>query len=190
MLRKWMLVSLVFALAVTYSVAGGADKWLHVKVEDDGEKVSVNIPLSVIESMLPMITVDALRDGKLHVDEIDEFDEFDGFDGIDLREIARALREAPDADFVTVQSNDESVRVSKEKGYIVVSVEDRGGRSSENVWVRMPLDVLDALVGGDPHELDLLAALEVLSEHEGEALVNVESDDANVRVWIDRESGS
>jgi len=30
----------------------------------------------------------------------------------------------------------------------------------------------------------------VLSEHEGEALVDVESDDATVRVWIDRESGS
>jgi hypothetical protein len=186
MKRTFAWIAVVCLLAV--SPAGAAEKWLHIHVEEDGEHgetVKVNIPLSMVESMLPMISADELHHGKLDLD-ID-----DDLEGIDLRELADALRDAPDADFVTVESDDESVRVAKEGDFLVVLAEERGRHSNETVRVRMPLAVVDALVGDDPNELDLLAALEVLGEYEGEALVDVESDDSSVRIWIDSsESGS
>ena len=67
----------------------------------------------------------------------------------------------------------------------IVHVEERGRRSTEKVRVRMPLAVVDALVGDDAGELDLVAALKALGEYEGDPLVDIESDDSSVRVWID-----
>ena len=122
-------------------------------------------------------SIDELQGGRLQLD--------DELEGIDLRELAAALRDAPDAEFVTVESDDQTVRIAKEGEFLVVRVEERGKHSSEKVRVRMPLAVFDALFGGDENELDLLAALEVLGQYEGEALIDVESDDTSVRVWID-----
>lgn len=176
-----VLTSLCLALLLSVP-ALAEDLWLHVKVEESGrhgERVEVNIPLSVVESVLPHIAIDELQHGKLHVDA-------EELEGIDLREILEALRDTPDTDFVTVRSEDESVRVAKENDYIVIHVEDRSGRDTEKVRVRMPLAVVEALVSGGPNELDLLAALRVLGEFQGEELVRVEADDGStVRVWID-----
>ena len=174
------LACLAVAVLVSLSTAATADKWLHVRVEENGsrgEKVSVNVPLELVERMLPLISVDELQHGKLDLE--------DDLEGIDLRELAAALREAPDADFVTVESDDENVRVSKEGEFLVVRIQEKGAHSDERVRVRMPLAVVDALFGGEPHELDLLAALEALGEYSDDALVDVESDDGFVRVWID-----
>ena len=168
------------AVLVSLSSAATADKWLHVRVEEHGsrgEKVSVNVPLELVARMLPLISIDELQHGKLNLD--------DDLEGIDLRALAAALRDAPDADFVTVESENESVRVAKEGEFLVVRVQEQGRHSDEKVRVRMPLAVVDALFGGAPHELDLVAALEALGEYSDGALVDVESDDGTVRVWID-----
>ena len=58
-------------------------------------------------------------------------------------------------------------------------------RSSEKVRVRFPLAVVEALVGDNPQELDLLAGLRALSEFEGEDLVRIDSEDESVRIWVD-----
>ncbi len=173
------------AVLLSLSSAAAAEKWLHVRVEENGsrgERVSVNVPLELVERMLPLISIDELQHGKLDLD--------DHLEGIDLRELAAALRDAPDADFVTVEREDENVRVSKEGEFLVVRVQEQGRHSDEKVRVRIPLAVVDALFGGEPHELDLLAALEALGEYSDSALVDVETDDGSVRVWIDsNESG-
>jgi hypothetical protein len=183
-----MLAALAVVCLVAISVAPAADKWLHVRVEEDGdrgERVNINVPLSLVERMLPLISVDELQGGKLVLDELD-----DDLEGIDLRELAAALRDAPDAEFVTVESEDENVRIAKEGKFLVVRAEERGGRSAETVRVRVPLAVVDALISDDPNELDLVAALRVLGEYEDDPLVDVQSDESSVRVWIDSsESG-
>ncbi len=168
------------AVLFSLSAAAAAEKWLHVRVEENGprgERVSVNVPLELVERMLPLISIDELQQGKLDLDN--------NLEGIDLRELAAALRDAPDADFVTVQREDENVRVSKEGEFLVVRVQEQGRHSAENVRIRLPLAVVDALFGGEPHAVDLLAALEALGEYSDGALVDVESDDGFVRVWID-----
>jgi len=90
--------------------------------------------------------------------------------------------------FVTVQEDDEFVRVWKESGYLRVNVregaeEETGG---ENVDVSLPLAVVDALLSGDDSELNITAAIEALVEEGEGQLVTVSGDDEKVRVWVDR----
>ena len=60
-LRPW-IPAMVLMLLLPMTASAG-ERWLHVRVEEggaDGERVSVNIPLSIIESVLPLIDVDEL----------------------------------------------------------------------------------------------------------------------------------
>ena len=117
-------------------------------------------------------------------------DDFD-LEGLDLRELVLAFRDGPDTDFVRIQERDESVRVAKEGDYLIILAEEDGLHDRETVNIRLPFPVLEALVGTDGEELDLLAGLQALREFEGEELVTVESDDERVRIWIDSDqSGS
>lgn len=165
------------------AVALGAmaqDPWIHVRVDGtgpDAESVRVNVPLRLVTSVLPMVDDGELQDGRLLFDDHE-------MDGIDLPALLRELRNAPEAEFVTVRGADESVRVAKEGDLFVVRVEQRG-ESAENVRVTVPLRVLDALLeGADAEGLNLIAALEALDDFDGD-LVTVEGSDETVRVWID-----
>lgn len=180
MKRKWIPLALLVCLTTGTALAGADGHWLHVRVEesgDDGEKVNVNIPLSVVMAILPAIETDEFRGGRIDLDH-------GQIDDIDIREVLKAFKDAPDAEYVTIDGRDESVRVSKERGFLLVNVDDDGDR----VRVRFPLDVVDALLSGGDDELDLIAALDALADHGGGDLVTVESDDESIRVWIDTDA--
>ncbi|MCP3981892.1 MAG: hypothetical protein GY716_21525 [bacterium] len=175
--RRFAIASLALVLFSGIALAGLDDKWLHVRVQDhdhDGELVAVNVPLGMVEALLPAIQTDELRGGRLLLDEFD-------LEGINLREILEAVQEAPDADFVRVKDHGDEVRVSKDGGLLLIDVDERHG---DNVRVRLPLEVVDALLGNDPDELDLIAALEALADYDDD-LVTIDSDDTSVRIWID-----
>ena len=180
MKQKWITLALMVCLTAGTALAGADGHWLHVRVDekgDNGEKVNVNIPLSVVLAILPAIETDDFRGGRINIGrgEIED---------VDLHAVLQAFKDAPDADFVTIEGRDESVRVSKERGFLLVSVDGDG----EHVRVRFPLDVVDALLSGADDELDLLAALDALADHGGGDLVTVETDDESIRVWIDTDS--
>lgn len=183
MTKTAFIGALGLVLAASLAMAGGGDRWLHVRVEeggDDGERVRVNIPLSLVESILPHIEVDVLQHGRIDLDEILE-DELDG--EIDVRAILEEIRNVDDAEFVTVESPHENVRISKEKGFILVHVEELDG--DETVYVRIPLTVVDAMLVPDSNELDLAAAVRALGDYGDGDLVTVESRNEMVRIWID-----
>jgi hypothetical protein len=180
MKQKWITLALMVCLTAGTALAGADGHWLHVRVDegdDDGEKINVNIPLSVVMAILPAIESDDFRGGRINIGrgEIED---------IDLHELLNAFKDAPDADFVTIEGRDESIRISKERGFLLVSVDD----DDERVRVRLPLDVVDALLSGGDGELDILAALDALADHGGGDLVTVESDNESIRVWIDTDS--
>jgi len=180
MKRKLLTLALMTCLTAGTAFAGADGSWLHVRVEESGgggEKVNVNIPLSVIMAILPAIETDEFRGGRINIGE-------GKIENVDLHQVLQAFKDSPDADFVTIEGRDESVRVSKERGFLLVNVDDDG----EHVRVRLPLDVVDALLSGGRDELDLVAALDVLADHGGGDLVTVESDDESIRVWIDDRS--
>jgi len=172
----------IIALWILMLATGAAvaqDRWLHIRVQEfdgDEDSISINMPLSAVESFLSHSEVDGLRNGKLHLGDHSEID------GIDLHEILLALRDAPDSEFVTIRTRDDSVRVAKEDGFLLVNVdEDRGDR----VRVKMPMEVVDVLLEGDGEEVDVVRLLDALAVLDGTDLISVDSDDTRVRIWID-----
>lgn len=182
----WIAAIFLFLFA-GLAPASAADRWLHVSIVD-GEKhaarVRVNLPLEMVEKIVPLIEAEGLRGGKLRLDSHD-------LEGIDLRAIWQSVRETEDAEFVTVESGDETVRVARVGKYLVANVEgagddDRSGRRG-TVDVKIPIVVLDALFSSGGEELDLAAAIRALGDHPEGDLVRIEDGSSRVRVWIDRD---
>lgn len=150
----------------------GEKLWLHVTVdESDGAKVTVNLPLALAEKALPMLPIhEEMHWGDHH-----------GLKMEDLRELWAEVRDSPDMTFVTVEEDDENVRVWKEKNFVYVEVRELDG--GEKVDVRVPMAVVDALMSGE--EIDFEAAVQALAKSGGGDLVTVKDDEDNVRVWID-----
>jgi hypothetical protein len=181
-----VLVSM-FALA---ALAMPADRWIHIRVIEsgpDGEKVRINIPLSLAEAVLPTIKADKLCDGKVKI-------EGRAFDQVDLRALLEAVRGAQDNQYVTVESDRENVEVAKAGEFLLIKVhEDREGarktaraRKPDNtVDIKIPFKVANALLSGRDDELNLLAAVRALAEYPNLELVSVKDESDNVRIWVD-----
>jgi hypothetical protein len=168
----------ILSTILVCSLAVAGDAWIHVSVDStDAESVRVSLPFSLVESLLPLVDVEPLRDGRLVLDDLD-------LEGIDLRAVLTEFANAPDADFVKVRDGDDTVSVAKKGGFLHVDVDEAHG--GDRVRVRVPMSIVDALVAseGEPNTLDIAAAMRVLSAFEGD-LVTVQGGRETVRVWID-----
>jgi hypothetical protein len=191
---------LLFACALTALPAFAqnatkTEQWIHVRVEskdDNGETVRVNVPIEMAAKVLPAIHHEQLQGGKVHIGKGDLND-------VDIRALLDAVRTAKDGEYVTVQGNDENVRVSKNAGYLYIHVQEKkhgekqtkGASSKENkVEVKVPMKVVDALFSAGKDELDVVAALHALSSSGDTELVSVKDDENTVRVWIDSKNVS
>ena len=157
------------------------DRWLHVRVissDAKGETVRVNVPLELAEKVLPAINHDRLHGGKVKIDCTHVND-------VDLRAMVEAIRTAKDGEYVTVQSNENDVRVAKQDNHLIVHVLDKGKSKKSQVEIKVPMKVVDALFSAGKDELDLVAALHALSAAGDTELVSVKGDDNTVRVWLD-----
>jgi hypothetical protein len=171
-------------LALTLSPAASALEpqeagWIHVQVVESGdkaEKVSVNFPLALAEAALEVLP------DKMTAKVTEKFQEH-GIKLADLRKLWAELKNSGDAEFVTVESDKETVRVVREGELIRVRVDDRGGDKTEQVRVDIPVEVVDALLSGEGEELNLRAAVQQLRNRHGD-LVNVDDGESKVRVWI------
>lgn len=192
---------LVFAYALipfpaAAQTASKSDQWIHVRVEskdNNGETVRVNVPIEMAEKILPAINHDKLRHGKVHIDDAH-------LDDVDLRALLDAVRSSKDGEYVTVQSNQDNVRISKSNGYLYIHVTEKKhkehaegkagaskGESSEEskVEVKVPMKVVDALFSAGKDELDVVAALQALSANGDTDLVSVKDNEDTVHIWID-----
>lgn len=158
-----------------------AERWLHVRVvctDGKGDTVRVNVPLELAEKVLPAVNHDRLHNGKVKIDNSDIND-------VDLRAIMEAIRSAKDGEYVTVQGNDNDVRVAKEGNHLIVHVVDKGGSKKSQVEVKVPMKVVEALLSAGKDELDLVAALHALGAQGDVELVSVKESENTVKVWLD-----
>jgi hypothetical protein len=103
----------------------------------------------------------------------------------ELRALWEELKASPNMTYVTVEDEDETVQVSKDDEYLLVQTTERR-EEGDQVDIRIPVRVVDALLAGEGNELDLRAAVEALiAEGEGE-LVTINDNQDRVRVWIDQ----
>jgi hypothetical protein len=182
----------VAAQAQAQATQSTADKWLHVRVIEEGESgesVRVNVPLALAEAILPSIKVKHFDKGKVRLEE-----HWHGHvDDVDLRAILDAVKNAQDGEFVTIESKrKEDVRVAKKGGYLLVEVreKDKDGKDREKVDVKVPMTVVEALLSGGKDELDILAAIRALARHGDTELVSVQDSKTTVRVWVDSKNTS
>lgn len=157
------------------------ERWLHVRVictDGRGDTVRVNVPLELAEKVLPAVNHDRLRHGKVRIDSSDIND-------VDLRAVMEAVRSAKDGEYVTVQGNDNDVRVAKEGNHLIVHVVDKGGAKKSQVEVKVPMKVVEALLSAGKDELDLVAALHALGTQGDVELVSVKDSENTVKVWLD-----
>ena len=115
---------------------------------------------------------------------------------VDLRTMLDAIRTAKDGEYVTVQSNENYVRVAKNAGYLYIHVTDKNNKKTaetkdakatheSKVEVKVPMKVVDALFSAGKDELDVVAALRTLSANGDTELVNVKDSENTVHIWID-----
>ena len=185
----WSAFVLTGLLACGIGVAAAQDAvprpWLHVQVtatDDGAENVSVNVPLSAAEPMLALVPHRILSDGQLSLAGRDVPINVGA-----MRDLWRALTEVGDTEFVTVDGEDETVRIARVGDQITVQVVDRdeeGSEGSQTVDVQLPVAVVDALLSGDGDTLDVRAAVQRLGELRGD-IVRVSEDERQIRVWID-----
>ncbi|HTR24597.1 MAG TPA: hypothetical protein VMI10_11485 [Terriglobales bacterium] len=169
------------AQTATPAASSTHDRWLHVRVQSaqpKNENVRVNVPLELAEKVLAAIKDDHLYHGKIKIDVSNSKD-------IDIRALFDAIRTTKDGEFVTVQSNDEDVRVAKQNGYFLVHVHDKDHGKREQVEIRIPMKVAEAMLSAANNELDLAAAIRALSAQGDTELVSVKSDEETVRIWLD-----
>ena len=162
--------------------------WLHIKVHDgnDDSRVSVNLPLSVVEAATPLIPEEARTAGSLRVDDRD-------LSVQDLRRIWLEVQRLPDATYVTVDEPHGKVRVARSGGYLLIEaadhkVEHGARRHGEHVEARIPSAVVDALLKGSGDRFDLAGAIEALARNGEGELVTVNGDHETVRMWVDADA--
>lgn len=190
----WVFVAAVLAIAGAI-LAGRAPRlaaappgsstgrWLHVKVDgksgSDPEMVRVNIPLELAEKVLPAINAENMRHGRVILEG--------RADDVDLPALLEAVRSTADGEFITVRDRHNHVRVAKAGGYLVVKVQENEGKheKGQEVEIKVPFSVAQALFSAGRHELDLAAAVRALQSSGDTELVNVEDQDQTVRIWVD-----
>ena len=158
------------------------DLWLHVKVHDANEdsRVTINLPLSVIEKAGPMIPREARTSGRIR------FGNDEDFTIDELREMWQEVQRKPDATFITVDERDSKVRVAKRGNTLHVFAVDKGvGKRDEEVEIKIPVPVINALLSGEGEQLNIGAAIQALARQGAGELVTVTGDDETVRIWVD-----
>lgn len=177
--RILIAAGLALALLVTLVPAQAqSDAWIHVRVveNDEGQKVSVNVPVALAQVALEVAPRDIMEKGRLKLREKD-------ISVADLRRLWAQLKLSGDADFVTVEEKDKTVRVARAGDYLHVDVSEQSEKN-EKVQIRMPLAVVDALLSGEGESINIGAALDQLKGQRGE-IITIEGSENQVRIWID-----
>jgi hypothetical protein len=176
-----LAVSVVLALALPLSAAA-SDRWFHVHVDDrpsGGAEVSVNLPLSLIDSALKLIPESVSR--KLSTELGIELNDA-GFSLDELRDLWSDIRDGDDATYLTVRDNDVSFQVRKSGDFLLVESDES---SDTQIDVRFPLPVVDALLSSPDGPLDFSAAIHPLAEYDDGNMVTIRDRDTTVRVSVD-----
>ncbi len=186
-----ILPALLFALSLPASAAG---PYFHLDIQsgpeghsarhghDGSGHVSIDIPVSFVQALAALIP-DGIHSGARIV--IDDHE----IPPAQLRKIWREVRNLPEAKIATFEDREGRLTVSKAGGHLVFRATDpRDARGGEAV-VRIPAAVVDALLSGEPGELDFSAAIDALARNGRGELVAVTEDRDTVRIWVDDREG-
>lgn len=168
--------------------ATGDPAWLHVRVDERGKssKVRVNVPMTVVEAVLEAAPERIVDKGRIKFDLGHGGHEGHDLSLADMRRIWKDLKDAGDTDLVTVEEDDETVRVARKGDLVQVRVSKANGK--EEVHVDVPVSLVDAVLAGSGESVDVKAVIRELRGRRGD-IVRVNDEDSAVRIWIDESAG-
>jgi hypothetical protein len=143
-------------------------------------KVSVNLPVSVVDAALQAVPEKIMSNGHIHLGHMGPHGRELAVS--DLRKAWAEMKATGDAEFATVEDEDQKVRVARAGNLMLVHVEKLDGK--ESVRIEVPIEVVDALFSGQGEELNLRAGFAELQKRRGD-IVRVRDDNSTVRIWID-----
>lgn len=173
-------VSALMLAAPVRSEAPASRAWIHVRVEEPSRqsKVSVNLPISVVDAALQAAPEKIMSNGHIHLGRVGRHD----LSVSDLRKAWNEMKATGDAEFATVEEDDQTVRVARAGNLMLIHVDKPSGK--ESVRVEVPIEVVDALFSGQGEELNFRAGFAELQKRRGD-IVRVKDDHSTVRIWID-----
>jgi hypothetical protein len=177
--RKTTLLALALAAGIAAPAgAATAGRWIHLHVDEahGGAQVRINLPLALVARVAERVPQEArlvVGDEELTAGE--------------LRAIWRSLADGANARRIPVDDPDDTVWAWRHGGdlHLRVRHEAWGDDDPEDVHVRVPAPVVEALLSGRGEELDLAAAFAALARHGAGELVAASEDGDRVRIWID-----
>jgi len=182
-MKKVLVALFIFsflACPVLLSAAAGPDiqPWLNVSVQaaENNANINVHLPLGLILSVMEHIRVDGFDAGKIKLDTGDA--------DIDWPALLEAVKGGAAGKYVTVQSDEADVNISKTAKHLLIKVHQKEDEKAE-VSVKLPLELLDSVSIGENNEIDLAALLRGLKKLPAGDLVTVNSEEARVRVWVE-----
>lgn len=176
--QKICSITVVFILLVGISHAVPS-RWLHIRVKEAGkvEEMKLDIPLSLVETVLPLLEAKILQ-GTVHLHRR-------GFSVNHVKKVWNSLRERKDHLSNDVEVSDGRLRVVIEGDFLYVRSEE-GAAGQVNVSI--PSAVMDGLLSGEGEEVNIRAGLQALMELGDQKVVSVQDDETTVRVWIDEDN--
>jgi len=176
-------IALAFFLSGTSNRAFAQAKapWLHLEVKEGGEpseSIKVNLPLSMVEVALNVIKHEKLKDGCFKLDTHGKLSI------AELKQLWMEVKKAGEAEFVSVEKKEESVKVSRSGEFLLVKVTDLKGKQT-HVDIKVPLPVVDALFSGSGEELNLKAAIQSLQQTKSGEILTVQDQNTQVRLWVE-----
>lgn len=177
--QKYLVIG--FVLLSAFSLQAASKEWLHVRVQalsEAAETVKINIPLSLVETMLPLIEQEAIENGRIHLDNKD-------ISTAELRKIWKAVKDEGDTEFVSVEKKGENVRIFTQSNFLMVQSDKD---STQKVNIKIPLAVVDAMLSGSGDGFNLAAAVQALRQSGVRDIISVQDEKNTVQVWIDDNS--
>ena len=154
------------------------DPWLHVEVresKEDPEIIKVNLPFSMVDVALKIAKDKKLNDGRLKLDSTE-------LSVPDLKNMWNEFKKAGNADFVSVEKKNETVKISREGNYLLIKVSEN---KQQKVDLRVPVEVVDALLAVPGNELDIKGALVAMQQKGSSEILTVNDNNTKVRIWVD-----
>jgi len=177
-----LVVLTVFIAGVSTGLMAQAKApWLHLEVKegtDLSDLIKVNLPLSMVEVALNVIKHEKFKDGCFKLDTHGKISI------ADLKQLWMELKKAGEAEFVSVEKKEESVKISRSGELLLVKVTDTKGKQT-HVDVKVPLAVVDALFSGPGEELNLKAAIQSLQQTKSGEILTVQDHKTQVRLWLE-----
>ncbi|HXV62551.1 MAG TPA: hypothetical protein VEK15_17765 [Vicinamibacteria bacterium] len=177
-LHRALALAGVAVATLTASPVLAQTPWIHVEVDEGtaaDTRVKVNLPLSVVALALDAAPSEVVSRGRIHAHDCD-------IDIADLRRAWRELKDAGDAELVSVEGRDGNVAIRREGDKVRIDLTDR--KDGGEVHVDVPVSVVDSLLSGEGDELNVRGAIDELRSLRGD-VVRVDDGGTKVRVWID-----